>query len=126
VHCGAGIAVLAAMPSLPIALLCCVALAASVWFARRRHTLGAGQSVVAAAVWHSDGDWHLEAADGSRTEAKLLPSTFIHPRLIVLHFKPVRGGRRFLVLCQDSLSAPTLRRLHARLRVNASNADEAV
>jgi hypothetical protein len=113
------------MPSLPLALMCCLILVLSAWLAHRRHVSCQGGFALTAATWHPDGRWHIEAADGKRIDVDLLPSTFIYSHLVVLHFKPEKGRRRFMILCRDSLSPPVFRRLRARLRVSARN-DEAV
>lgn len=102
----------------PGALACCVVLAWSMTSAWRCCVTLTGRRAVTAATWHADGAWHLEQADGSRQEARLLGSTFMHAAVVVLHFRLTDASRRYLALCPDSLEPATLRRLRARLRVD--------
>lgn len=61
---------------------------------------------------------------GEQAEARLLPSTFVAPGLLVLNFR--RGRRRFLamVLLPDTLDPDLLQRLRVRLQLWGT-ADEA-
>jgi hypothetical protein len=100
-----------------ISALCCLVLAGSAVFSYRRYILFTGPGVLQAAVWHADGSWTVESADGVERRARLLPSTFVHPRLVVLHFRLRPRGRRHMVLCADSINSDDMRRLRARLRL---------
>jgi len=77
----------------------------------------AGDRVFRSAVWHADGAWQVVTPAGARRQARLLPSTFIHSLVVVLHFQLEDGGKGYLVLCRDSLAPDLFRRLRARMRV---------
>ncbi len=82
----------------------------------RRHIFHRGAASIREARWVSDGKWHLQLRDGSSTEAELLPSSFVKPWLVVLHFRCVGvPRRRSLVLLADSLDRAAARRLRVRL-----------
>ena len=64
-----------------------------------------------------DGRWLLQDQRGEMCQARLLPSSYLHPKLVILNFSLERfPRRRSLVLCPDSLDAQTLRQLRVRLR----------
>jgi hypothetical protein len=84
----------------------------------RRHVLHRGRRAPRRVVCHGDGRWLLQDHRGEMQEARLLPSSYLHPRLVILNFTlRQRPRRRNLVLCPDSLDAQTLRQLRVRLRV---------
>lgn len=86
----------------------------------RRHILQLGSRAARRVLCQDDGVWFLQDTLGVTREARLLPSTFLHPRLVILNFELCRSSiRRSLVLCPDSLDVQTLRRLRARLRTSA-------
>lgn len=97
-----------------VAVLCLLCLALLAGYPARTRV----RRVIRKAVWHADGTWHVEGADGARSFARLLPSTFFHSLLVVLHFRVEGGGRRYMVLCRDSLGPEQFRRLRARMRVD--------
>lgn len=85
----------------------------------RKHVLHKGTGSVRRIVWQADGAWFLEDESGVVREAQLRPSSFVHPRLVILGFDFIRSkGRRYLVLCPDSMDLDTLRRLRVRLRIS--------
>lgn len=85
----------------------------------RRHILHKGAGAVRRIVWQSDGKWFLEDDADVMREAELRPSSYLHPRLVILNFSLVRSkGRRSIVLCPDSLDIDTLRRIRGRLRTS--------
>ena len=85
----------------------------------RQHVLHKGSGSVRRIIWQADGAWFLEDESGVVREAQLRPSSYVHPRLVILGFDFVRSkGRRHLVLCPDSMDMDTLRRLRARLRIS--------
>jgi hypothetical protein len=92
------------------------------WYrAYRLHCQYRGRQAIRRLSWLADGQWVLE--DGSRQAqaALLLPSSYLHPRLLILNFKLVANGhRRNVLLLPDSLDAESLRQLRSRLRVEAS------
>jgi toxin CptA len=62
-------------------------------------------------------EWVLTLKNGERLQARLLPDSFVKPWLLVLNYKPLRGGRvRSLVLLPDSLDRETARQLRIYLR----------
>ena len=92
----------------------------SAYWNRRVYVLRRGARAVRRALWQPDGRWVLEDNSGVTSEAKLLPSSYLHPRLVILNFALLRDRtRRDLVLLPDSLDFHTLRQLRARLRVTA-------
>jgi toxin CptA len=98
------------------ALLALVAL--SFYRNYRRHVLHRGRRAPRRVVCQGDGRWLLQDHRGQMQEARLLPSSYLHPRLVILNFiLRQRPRRRNLVLCPDSLDAQTLRQLRVRLRV---------
>jgi len=74
------------------------------------------------AVWGSDGTWTLSLVSGKQVEARLLPSTFVTRRLILLNFRCGRWCFRTLVLPPDALDPDLLRRLRVRLRLPGTRA----
>lgn len=102
------------------------------WLMLRRHAVfGYGPKALTRLVWHPEagipqqdsqssavGHWTLHDSHGSY-EAELLPSTYVHPRLLVLNFKLKNGQRRTRALLGDELDVDSLRRLRARLLVAA-------
>ena len=79
------------------------------------------------ATWKSDGAWILTLVSGQQIETRLLPSTFVTPRLVLLNFRRGRWRSRTMVLPPDTLDADLLRRLRVRLRLyggeDAANTD---
>jgi toxin CptA len=116
-HALAAVVVLVSVPGrLAMAVLLGLVLV-SFYRAYRRHVLQVGRRAARRVVCQEDGAWFLQDTQGVVREARLLPSTFLHPRLVILNFELCRcAGRRNLVLCPDSLDPQTLRRLRARLR----------
>jgi hypothetical protein len=92
----------------------------------RRHVLHRGRRAPRRVVCRGDGRWLLQDHRGEMQSARLLPTSYLHPRLVILNFRlEQRPRRRNLVLCQDSLDAQTLRQLSARLRVAAQGQPDA-
>jgi toxin CptA len=87
------------------------------------HVLGWGKLAILSLVWGGDGEWTLLSAKGSESVAKLLPSSYVHPRMIILNFRIPETGRRTQLLMQDSLDPNTYRRLLARMRLEANKED---
>lgn len=87
------------------------------WLALRRHPVfGFGAKALTRLTWHGDGHWTLHDSLGSY-EADLLPSSIIHPKLLVLNFKLKDGARRARAVLGDEAEAEPLRRLRVRLNV---------
>jgi toxin CptA len=93
-----------------------VALFALSWLWLRRHpAIGFGKRALKRILWNADGTWLLEDDEGRKSEAVLLPSTYVHPRLMVLNFKLNIGTKRTRVILGDEADPELLRRLRARL-----------
>ena len=74
--------------------------------------------------WQVDGQWLLEDAAHQSHIALLMPSSYLHARLLILNFKLVESGRRrTVILLPDSLDVQTLRRLRSRLRIEGATQD---
>lgn len=71
-------------------------------------------------VWQTGNEWRLETGAGEARTASLLPSSVVHPWLVVLHLR-VEGYRlpRAVVLAPDSLDDMVFRRLRVRLTIDA-------
>jgi toxin CptA len=72
---------------------------------------------VVEATWQQDGDWVLTLASGREVPARLLPSSYVSPALVVLNLRVDWWLVRSLVLPRDALDADLHRRLRARLRL---------
>ncbi len=97
-------------------------------------------SSILALEWQADGGWRARRRDGGEEALRLLPDSYVHPRLVVLNFRRAGEGwrprwrafvsapsprslalladrgRRSVVLLSDSADDDTLRRLRVRLR----------
>lgn len=89
----------------------------SLYYTINTHVLGRGQGSVCALVWDTDGEWTVTSCAGQQWAARLLPGSYIHPRLMVLNFALESRGHRSVVLLSDSLDRNTFRRLLVRLRL---------
>ncbi len=119
-HALAAVVIIAGVPNRWWLAAALVLVAASAYWSRRVHVLRRSRSAIRRALWQPDGRWLLEDNAGVTGEAKLLPSSYLHPRLVILNFSLLRNReRRDLVLLPDSLDFNTLRQLRARLRVTA-------
>ena len=106
---------LAMQPGTPMILL--AAAFGLSWFSLRRHpAFGYGPQALSRLTWHSDGEWTVHSAAGS-SDAELLPSSYVHSRLLVLNFRTATGKWRTRVLLGDELPEDQLRRLRARLSI---------
>ena len=86
------------------------------WLWLRRHpALGFGQRALQHLIWNADGTWIVEDAENRKSSAQLLPSTYVHPRLIALNFLLGTGQKRTRLILGDEADAELLRRLRARL-----------
>lgn len=84
----------------------------------RRHVLHRGRHAPRRVVCQGNGQWQLQDRYGEMLPARLHPSSYLHPKLVILNFVLDRAPRRRnLVLCPDSLDTQTLRQLRARLRI---------
>ena len=114
----AGLAVLPWLP-LPWYLRLAVAVLIVLGFvgAWRTHVRRISPRAIRNAELDSEGAWTLGLADGRVLAARLLPSSFVHPKLVVLNFRTGLLARRHLVLAFDAADADLLRRLRVRLRM---------
>lgn len=103
---------------LPVALWARAALALFiVWSLLRavnHQALLRGPYAVTRLVWEKSGQWMLERG-GVQVPARLLGSSFVHPRLIILNFSLGRWRTCSVVLPRDGAGAESLRRLRVRL-----------
>ena len=84
------------------------------------HVLYLAPWAVREVTWDSDGTWALTLVSGERVVARLLPSTYVTVRLLVLSFRQGRWRHRALVLAADALEPNLLRRLRVRLRLTGA------
>jgi toxin CptA len=68
-------------------------------------------------VWTAEDRWVLYPNDGVTREARLLPSTYIHPLLVILRFRAEDKSRYAVILPHDSVDPDSHRRLRAQLRL---------
>jgi hypothetical protein len=72
------------------------------------------------AVWDSDDQWRLCDGQQRTYAATLLPTTVVHPQLVVLNLRltgqPWYCRWRSIVLLHDNIDPETFRRLRIRLR----------
>lgn len=120
-HALVAIVVLIAVPFKPAAAAL-VLLTTLSWFrSHRLHIRHEGRRAVRRLVWQADGSWLLEDTGRQMHAAQLLPSSYLHPRLVLLNFRLEDSGRRRnVLLLTDSLDPECLRRLRVRLRVEAA------
>lgn len=100
-----------------------VAVLASLVNAMAMQVLFMAPSALREATWKSDGAWILTLVSGEQIEARLLPSTFVTPRLVLLNFRRGRWRSRTMVIPPDALDADLLRRLRVRLRLYGAEED---
>ena len=116
-YCGVGLLAGTGLTG-PLRLLCLTAILCSAAWTGWRH-FGPGRIVHAERL--ADGNWQLRRADGWEGEARLLPSSVVASRLMILNFRfagavlPWRRGQS-LCLLPDSLDRDTARRLRVLLR----------
>lgn len=71
----------------------------------------------------ADGNWILQTTDGRKHPGRLLDSTYVHPRLVILNFALDGIARRSVVLLPDSTDPDDLRRLRVRLLTQYEDED---
>ncbi len=119
-HALAAVAMIGGMPNRWAQGLALLLIAFSAYRSHYVHILHRDRSGIRRALWQADGRWFLEDNAGVMAEARLLPSSYLHPRLVILNFELAHSrARRNLILLPDSLDFQTLRQLRARLRVTA-------
>jgi len=97
-----------------------IPLAAGLIYQMRVHVLRRAPWSIRTLHWQADGSWQIELVDGSVLDARLLPSTFVGLRLLVLNLAVGRWRRFSLPLPGDSLDPEDLRRLRQRLRIEGA------
>lgn len=100
-------------------LLLVSAMLLSLWHTAHQQGWLQQTAAIRRATWQANGDWFVETGKGELLEARLLPSSYSHPWLVVLNLR-LEGRRlpRSLVLMRDSLDETTFRRLRVRLEVD--------
>lgn len=83
----------------------------------RRQVMLTAPQAVKQLIWSSENSWELHSADGASREARLLPSAYIHPFLVILRFMTEDKRRCAVILPPDSVDADTHRRLRVQLRL---------
>jgi toxin CptA len=71
-----------------------------------------------AVTWEGDGRWKWCDAGREPVPCRLVPPTFVHPRLVALNLL-CDGRRRSVLLVSDNVDPDLLRRLRVRLRREA-------
>ena len=84
----------------------------------RTHVQRCGWTGLKLVDYDAVGGWTLYRDEGVVENGTLHPSSFVHPRLVVLNFRINRFGCCSMVLTPDAVDHTTLRRLRARLRIN--------
>jgi toxin CptA len=88
----------------------------SLWHYWHAHVVGDHGRSIKTAEWDGGDDWVLFTAQGEKSLASLLGSSYVQPWLVVLNFSSERFGRCRLVILPDAMDADLLRRLRVRLR----------
>ena len=112
-HVGA-LTLLTAVPFawwLPLVALAVIASLRRLW----PSYIASGSAPTYTVTWDGDGRWSWCDAGGESVPCRLLPPTFVHPRLVVLNLA-CDGRRRSVVLVSDNVDSHLLRRLRVRLR----------
>lgn len=88
----------------------------------RRYISGAAKNNIQEIIWQLDGHWLLLTSQGELDDVELLPDSYIHPWLVILHFKHTQG-RSYVPLLQGMIDADSFRRLRVRLKMSGIEAD---
>ncbi len=118
-HALAAVVILLSVPYRPAAAALLLLTFLSWYRANRVHIQRRGNQALRRIVWKPDGRWQVDDIAGITHDAELLPSSYLHRRLVILNFLLAGGQRRNLVLLPDSLEPSTLRQLRARLRIES-------
>jgi hypothetical protein len=118
-----GVAHVGAVPcafatDLPAAIQAALAVGVLLHAARclANHALRRGPRAIVLLVWDRDGRWRLVQRDGRVLDGQLDHGACVHPRLLVLPFRILSGGRRCVLIPADAVTAGDMRRLRTRLR----------
>jgi len=94
-----------------------IAIVAGLTYCLCYHVYRCAPQSITKMLWRNGGDWRLVTHSGDVLEADLLPTTFVHPLLVVLNFRAANPLRRVsVVLLPDAIATTQFRRLRARLR----------
>lgn len=105
--------------TVPGQLLLVSAVLLSLWLTLRQLGWLGKPAAISRVTWQADGDWVVETGNGDVVEGKLLPTSYVHPWLVVLNFRlEGKRGVRSVVLLRDSLDESSFRRLRVRLGVD--------
>jgi len=120
-----GVLFLVPLPLYAATALAVLVVSSMVW-GIRRHALRLDRNAIVRLVWDADDYWLLVTADGRELAGELMPSSYVHPSLVILIFQTGGAGihrlwnRRSVVLLPDALDAESLRRLRVRLRIDGA------
>ena len=95
----------------------------SLVYTLNRHVLMHGRNAITDLIWDSNGDWRLLTRDGGNHDARLLKSSYLHARMVVLNFA-VDGRNRSVILLSDSLDPETFRKLRVRMQLEQYRAEK--
>lgn len=88
----------------------------SLWHHWHASVIGDHERSIKIAEWGGADEWILFNAEGKKSRARLLSSSYVQPWLVVLSFYSKRFGRCRLIILPDSIDADLLRRLRVRLK----------
>ncbi|MGB0865165.1 MAG: protein YgfX [Granulosicoccaceae bacterium] len=75
-------------------------------------------------VWREDGLWQGTVWRNKLDNARLLPSTFNNPHIVILHFEEDTGTSWRIPVASDSVPDDTFRRLRVRLRASGNGTEQ--
>jgi hypothetical protein len=82
------------------------------------YVLGNSKKSVKVIVWDADGQWTVITDNRKSHKATLLPSSYVYPNIIILHFVAKNKQRYSAIIMPDSIDGSLYRRLLIRLRHN--------
>ena len=83
----------------------------------RHHIAFSAPRAVKHFIWLGDNRWELFGIDGSAIKARLLPTAYVHPLLVVMRFLTEDNHKRAVVLPYDGLDTDGHRQLRVQLRL---------
>lgn len=116
VHAGA--VVLLGVTTLPFwaQLLIAASVLVSVWHAFSRYVILRGADAITGLHCDGTNQWRVRFRAGHSAPATILPSSYVHPWLVVLNLRINKRGRcRSSILLRDNIDAQAFRRLRVRL-----------
>jgi hypothetical protein len=118
VHIGAAVWVALVTAPLWFTLLVSAALVASGWHAVARYVLMLRSDAITGVRCDSSNQWSVRfrSADIEPEPVTLLPTSYLHPQLVILNLRLTKNGRlRSVVLLRDNTDQDAFRRLRVRL-----------